>query len=66
MAVWQIMKGGKPTTRALFDDGGAAAPGDEDTETFTAAVKAFVASLGPNQADGYNYVGLSPPPPAND
>lgn len=56
MAIWQMMKSGKPTTADLFDDGAPQAPGDDGFSTD--AVKAHVASLG-SAADGFNYVGMS-------
>lgn len=56
MAVWQIMKTGEPTNAPLYDDAGAAMPGDPDFST--SAVAAYVQSLDA-AADGFNYVGLS-------
>ena len=65
MAIWQIMKAGAPLAdnavvppmNLLFDDGGAAQPGEVDFST--AAVTAHVATLGA-AADGFNYVGRNP------
>jgi hypothetical protein len=61
MAVWQILKAGSPTKAELFDDGDLAVPGDEAFSTD--AIRAHVQSLGKN-ADGFNYVGPTTPPPA--
>ncbi len=55
MAQWQLMAGDAPVAgQPLFDDGGAAEPGDPAFTTD--AVKAAVAAAG---ATGFNYVGPS-------
>jgi hypothetical protein len=57
MAVWQMMKAGKPTGD-MFDDGAAQAPGDDGFST--SAVQTHLASLGAS-ADSFNYVGVTNP-----
>lgn len=57
MAIWQMLKGGKPTLDALFDDGQAVPP--SDPEFSLALVAAHEVTLA-GEADGYNYVGESP------